>query len=108
MYYGSSKVSRLGARVKEICGLQLKTMDVHAKTELIPVLMPFGLWHVKEVLGQEGILGQVLKYKNDIRRDCLFTASGEYGAKGPRPQFRLSTDVARFPLVGQRARVRIP
>jgi putative transposase len=40
-------------RVKEICGLPLKTMDVDAKTELIQALIPLGLWHVKEVLEQE-------------------------------------------------------
>ena len=38
------------ARVKEICDLAVKTMDVDVKTELIQALIPLGLWHVKEVL----------------------------------------------------------
>ena len=41
------------ARVKEICDLPGKTMDVDVKTELIQALIPLGLWHVKEVLEQE-------------------------------------------------------
>ena len=45
------KVKR--ARVKEICDLPLKTMDIDVKTELIQALIPLGLWHLKEVLEQE-------------------------------------------------------
>ena len=41
------------ARVKEICDLPLKTMDIDVKTELIQALIPLGLWHLKEVLEQE-------------------------------------------------------
>ena len=41
------------AKVKEICDLPLKTMDVDVKTELIQALIPLGLWHLKEVLEQE-------------------------------------------------------
>ena len=40
------------ARVKEICDLPLKTMDIDVKTELIQALIPLGLWHLKEVLEQ--------------------------------------------------------
>jgi transposase-like protein len=48
---GGVKVRR--AKVKEICDLPLKTMDVDVKTELIQALIPLGLWHLKEVLEQE-------------------------------------------------------
>ena len=41
------------ARVKEICDLPLKAMDIDVKTELIQALIPLGLWHLKEVLEQE-------------------------------------------------------
>jgi transposase-like protein len=41
------------ARVKEICDLPLKTMDIDVKAELIQALIPLGLWHLKEVLEQE-------------------------------------------------------
>ena len=41
------------ARVREICDLPLRTMDIDVKTELIQALIPLGLWHVKEVLEQE-------------------------------------------------------
>ncbi len=41
------------ARVKEICDLPIKAMDVDARTELIQALIPLGLWQVKEVLEQE-------------------------------------------------------
>ena len=41
------------ARVKEICDLSLKAMDIDVRMELIQALIPLGLWHVKEVLEQE-------------------------------------------------------
>jgi transposase-like protein len=54
------KILRIGkgvkvrrARVKEICEVSLNTLDVDIKTELIQVLIPIGLWHVREVLEQE-------------------------------------------------------
>jgi hypothetical protein len=50
----------------------------------------------------------VLKYKIAVERVCLFTVNGKYGERRARPQFRLSTDAAQFPFIGQIARVRIP
>lgn len=54
------KILRIGkgvkvrrARVNEICGLQLDTMDVDVKAELIQALIPIGLWHVKKLLEEE-------------------------------------------------------
>lgn len=41
------------ARIREICDLPVKIMDIDARTELIQVLIPLGLWYVKEVLKQE-------------------------------------------------------
>jgi hypothetical protein len=41
------------ARVKEICELPSSPMSVDTKAELIQVLIPIGLWHVKELLEQE-------------------------------------------------------
>jgi len=45
------KVKR--ARVKELCDVSLKAMDIDVRMELIQALIPLGLWHVKEVLEQE-------------------------------------------------------
>lgn len=58
------------ARVKEICDLPNKTMDVDVKTELIQALIPLGLWHVKEVLEQEvtALVGE--RYKRQGRAGC--------------------------------------
>lgn len=58
------------ARVKEICDLPMKTMDVDVKTELIQALIPLGLWHVKEVLEQEvtALVGE--RYKRQGRAGC--------------------------------------
>jgi hypothetical protein len=39
-------------RVKEICDLPVKAMDIDARVELIHALIPLGLWHVKEALEQ--------------------------------------------------------
>ena len=60
---GGVKVRR--ARVKEICDLPIKAMDVDARTELIQALIPLGLWHVKEVLEQEvtALVGE--RYKRE-------------------------------------------
>ena len=41
------------ARVKEICDLSLKAVDIDVRMELIQALIPLGLWHVEEVLEQE-------------------------------------------------------
>jgi hypothetical protein len=58
------------ARVKEICDLPVKTMDVDVKTELIQALIPLGLWHVKEVLEQEvqALAGE--RYKRQGMAGC--------------------------------------
>jgi putative transposase len=58
------------ARVKEICDLPVKTMDVDVKTELIQALIPLGLWHVKEVLEQEvtALVGE--RYKRQGKAGC--------------------------------------
>jgi len=58
------------ARVKEICDLPVKTMDVDVKTELIQALIPLGLWHVKEVLEQEvqSLAGE--RYKRQGMAGC--------------------------------------
>ena len=45
------KVGR--ARVKEICELPLDTMEVDVKAELIQMLIPIGLLHVKKLLEEE-------------------------------------------------------
>jgi putative transposase len=65
---GGVKVRR--ARVKEICDLPMKTMDVDVKTELIQALIPVGLWHVKEVLEQEvrALAGD--RYKRQGKAGC--------------------------------------
>ena len=54
------KILRIGrdvkvrrARVKEICEVPLKQMEVDLKAGLIQALIPIGLWHVKEVLEEE-------------------------------------------------------
>src|SRR3974390_2024315 len=54
------KILRIGkgvkvrrARVKEICELPLDTMEVDVKAELIQMLIPIGLLHVKKLLEQE-------------------------------------------------------
>ena len=64
----SVKVRR--ARVKEICDLPVKTMDVDVKTELIQALIPLGLWHVEEVLEQEvkALAGE--RYKRQGMAGC--------------------------------------
>jgi transposase-like protein len=41
------------ARVNEICELPLETMDVDVKAELIQMLIPIGLLHVKKLLEEE-------------------------------------------------------
>jgi hypothetical protein len=54
------KILRIGkgvkvrrARVNEICELPLETMDVDVKAELIQMLIPIGLLHVKKLLEEE-------------------------------------------------------
>jgi transposase-like protein len=58
------------ARVKEICDLGIRAMDIDARTELIQALIPVGLWHVKEVLEQEvgAMAGE--RYKRQGRAGC--------------------------------------
>ncbi len=58
------------ARVKEICDIPIKAMDVDARTELIQALIPLGLWHVKEVLEQEvtALVGE--RYKRQGMAGC--------------------------------------
>jgi putative transposase len=58
------------ARVKEICDLPIRAMDVDAGTELIQALIPLGLWHVKEVLEQEvtALVGE--RYKRQGMAGC--------------------------------------
>ncbi len=65
---GGVKVRR--ARVKEICDLPIKAMDVDARAELIQALIPLGLWHVKEVLEQEvtALVGE--RYKRQGMAGC--------------------------------------
>ena len=58
------------ARVKEICDLPVKTMDVDVKTELIQALIPLGLWHVKEVLEQEVRVLAGERYKRQGLEGC--------------------------------------
>lgn len=41
------------ARVREVCDLPVRAMDIDARMELIQALIPLGLWHVKEVLEEE-------------------------------------------------------
>jgi transposase-like protein len=59
------------ARVKEICDLPLKTMDIDVKTELIQALIPLGLWHLKEVLEQEvtALAGERYKRQGKVGYD---------------------------------------
>jgi hypothetical protein len=42
-----------GARVNEICELPSETMNVDVKAELIQMLIPIGLLHVKKLLEEE-------------------------------------------------------
>jgi len=65
---GGVKVRR--AKVKEICDLPLKTMDVDVKTELIQALIPLGLWHLKEVLEQEVTTLAGERYKRQGMAGC--------------------------------------
>jgi len=58
------------ARVKEICDLPLKTMDIDVKTELIQALIPLGLWHLKEVLEQEVTAVTGERYKRQGMAGC--------------------------------------
>jgi transposase-like protein len=58
------------ARVKEICDLPLKTMDIDVKTELIQALIPLGLWHLKEVLEQEVTALAGERYKRQGMAGC--------------------------------------
>ena len=58
------------ARVKEICDLPIKAMDVDSRTELIQALIPLGLWHVKEVLEQEVIALVGERYKRQGMAGC--------------------------------------
>jgi putative transposase len=58
------------ARVKEICDLPLKTMDIDVKTELIQALIPLGLWHLKEVLEQEVTALAGERYKHQGMAGC--------------------------------------
>jgi transposase-like protein len=58
------------ARVKEICDLPLKTMDIDVKTELIQALIPLGLWHLKEVLEQEVTALTGERYKRQGMPGC--------------------------------------
>jgi transposase-like protein len=58
------------ARVKEICDLPLKTMDIDVKTELIQALIPLGLWHLKEVLEQEVTALTGERYKRQGMAGC--------------------------------------
>jgi len=51
------------ARVREICELPLKQLDVDMKAELIQALIPIGLWHVKEMLEEELSLLAGERYK---------------------------------------------